>query len=146
MVFDLAPLIRVQKHRVDEKQKRLAALFRQQEELIAKKKDIEDKIEKEVALVGENATDINLQKSFIQFRIGAESKINALDQEIEKLETRIDIAREQVREAFAEMKKTEIVADNRKKAEKQAANKKETDALNEIGLTGYIRRRKETSD
>ncbi len=138
----LESLIRFQKHRVDEKQKILARLFYEEETLQTQKKDVLERVEEESKLVQDVNTDPILQISYSNFLASIKIKIAHFDLELEKIKTRIDLARDDIRTAFEELKKTEIVERNRKKKESEARRKKETLALDEMGLETYRRKKK----
>ncbi|MGE4313886.1 MAG: flagellar FliJ family protein [Pseudobdellovibrionaceae bacterium] len=141
---NLDNLLKVEKHKVDEKQKVLARLFREQEELIAARQSVYDTIEKEGQLAATNFSDISVQQSFASFKKGAKLKIATLTDKISRLEIRIAIAQEEVRAAFAEFKKIEIVDRNRKEKERKARQKKEDETFDEIGIN--IHRRTHSDD
>jgi flagellar protein FliJ len=71
-------------------------------------------------------------------------KIKALAQGMARLETRIQIAREDMREAFADFKKIEITQGRRDKAEEAELEKKESRDLDESGLETHRRRGEES--
>ena len=142
---DLDPLIRYRKHGVDEKQRVLAELYRQSEELAQNRKAIEDEIAAETALAEGMAT-AESSAYLGRYLEGARKKIAAIDANIRKLETKIAIAQEDMRNAFAEMKKIEITQRNREEREQAEADRKEAQELDEIAIEGYRRRLEEESD
>ncbi|MAF68817.1 MAG: hypothetical protein CMH25_05680 [Micavibrio sp.] len=135
----LDPLIRVRKHTVEEKQKFLATLLAKEEELLKKKADALSKIETEASIAEEHPQDFGLQKSFSQFKDSMTKQIARFDDELEKLALRIEVAQESMREAFADLKKVEIVDRSRKEAQAKEQAKKENDVLDEIGLQMHRR-------
>ncbi len=140
MMADLDPLIKLRKHTVDEKRRALADLYRQTEKLAQQKKAVQDQMEREKKLAEEMAT-AEASAYLGRYLEGARKKIKAFDQSIRKLETRIAVAQEDVRGAFAEVKKIEITQRNRKAREKAKKDKKDSQELDEIGIE--IHRRKE---
>ncbi len=143
MMAKLEGLIKVQKHRVDEKQKILARLLREEEELNKKKEQHKHQIESETSIFNEMESDPLTQLSFNNFIENAKNKIHDIEQKIEGVHNRIDIAQDSIRRAFEELKKTETVNKNRKDKEKKAALKKENQELDEIGISGHLKKKKE---
>ena len=139
---DLSSLIRLRKHTVDQKQKFLAELYRQAEELEAKKKSYEDKLSKERELL-EQQEMLEALAWYGRFAEGVKSQIDLVKKDITNLEQRIEIARADLRNAFAELKKIEITNERRLAAEKKEEQRKEEKELDEIGIDVY-RRNSET--
>lgn len=139
---DLDPLIKFRKHRVDEKQKVLAQLYREAEELEQQKQATLDQMEKERALTEQLGTP-DAMTIYNRYADGARRKIKALDSQLEKLDIRIGAAQEAMREAFAEMKKVEITQRNRKSREQKARDKKDEQELDEMAIEGHRRKNQE---
>ncbi|MBL4589209.1 MAG: hypothetical protein JKY11_03910 [Alphaproteobacteria bacterium] len=117
-------LIRIQKHRVDEKQKILARLYREQEEYERQKQDKTDQIAREKRVAESMANDVLIQLSFSKFRAAANDAIEKFNDKIEKVKTRITLAQDDIRVAFEDLKKTEIVDRTRKAKERKEREKK----------------------
>lgn len=133
---ELESLIRVRKHQVEEKQKILAALYKQAEDL----QEERDNLIAQRALESEKAkeTDALLQGYFAKYSAQVDLKLEGIDQKSEQLEKKITIAQNDVRIAFGDMKKIEII-DERRKAEHLAEiEKKEMDFLDEAALNGFL--------
>ncbi len=135
----LSSLIRVQKHRVDEKQKILARLYAELEALEQKKQNVIDQIAKERKVAEGMSSDPLTQLSFGNYINNAKKSVSALENDIEKVNVRISLAQDDIRAAFEELKKTEIVHQNRIDEEKKAQKKKENTELDEIGIEGHRR-------
>jgi flagellar export protein FliJ len=135
---DLEPLIRLRKHTVDEKQKYLASILREAERVEAEKKDIQDKMahEQKLAKESDHAESVAFLGNFLQ---ASRNRIDKLNRYLGELNTRIEAAQEDMRAAFAEMKKIEIIHRNREKAERAEEEKKQSDLLDEIAIDGYRR-------
>lgn len=140
---DLDPLIRFRKHGIDEKRRVLAELYRQTEQLQQQKKVIEEQMAHEKSLAEEMAT-LEASAYLGRYLEGARRKIRAIELSIKKMETRIAVAQEDVRNAFAEMKKVEITQRNRKSREKAERERKDSKELDEIAIE--IFRRKQDED
>ncbi len=135
---NLKALIRLRRHRVDEKQKALADLYRQTEKLEAKKEELIQTLEKERD-IAETTEDVEAGAFFGLYAEGVKSKISGIDRDINKLETRIMIAQDDMRQAFAELKQIEIVQKRREQEEAKKLAAKESAELDEIGIDGFRR-------
>ncbi|PZO88741.1 MAG: hypothetical protein DI626_01115 [Micavibrio aeruginosavorus] len=103
---NLSSLIKLRRHNVEEKQKNLAMLYREAEEI-------------------ENSKNVLIER---------------LNLEKVKLETRINVAQDDVREAFANLKRIEIVQRERDATEKKEQADKESREMDEIGIEGFRRK------
>lgn len=139
---NLKSLIRLRKHTVDQKQKFLAELYRQAEELEAKKASYEEKLKKERELLEEQEM-LEALAWYGRFASGIKAQIDLLNKDLSNMEQRIEIARADLRNAFAELKKIEITAERRREAEKKEELAKENKELDDIGIDGH-RRKKST--
>lgn len=135
---DLDPLIRVRRHTARQKQKVLADLYRQAEAFALRKKALEDQLAHERETL-DSVEMIEAQVSFGLYAEGVKKKIAAIDTEIKRLEVRIAMAQDDVRAAFAELKKIEIIHARRAEEEKQARNKKENQAFDDIAIDLFRR-------
>lgn len=136
---DLDPLIRYRKHGVDEKRRFLSQLYREMEQLELQKKVIQNQMEQEIALAAEMGTP-EAQAYLGLYLEGARRKIKALNVSLSKMEARIAAAQEDIRAAFAELKKIEIIQRNREEEEAAAIKRKEEQTLDDIAIEGYRRR------
>ncbi len=135
---DLEPLIRLRKHAVDEKQRAVAQLYREAETLEKQKKVVQDQMAHEKRL----AEEMNRPEAiafYTRYAEGARKKIAALQMSIKKMEGRIEAAQEDMRVAFAEMKKIQITQARREKREAKAVQKKEDAQMDEIAIEQYRR-------
>lgn len=134
---DLDPLIRVRKHVVEQKQKFLAELYRQAEELDSQKKKMLD----DMAAEQEKVKDMGVEmlSYFGPYTQAVKDRVKEIDEARAVLENRIEFAREDMREAFAELKKVEITQERREEEEQKALDKKESNDLDEVGLETYRR-------
>ena len=131
-------LIRVRKHALDQKQKFVAELYRQAEELENQKVTLLTTLEEEREKVDEMG--VEMLSYFGPYSKAVKERVQDIDEAASTLETRIEIAREDMREAFAELKKIEITKQNRDDAEEKEINKKESDELDEIAIEGFRRK------
>lgn len=136
---DLNPLIRVRSHAVEEKQKALAELYELVETLETEKAHILTTLDEEGKKLGqENAGE--MMQYYCNYAENVRHRITDINTEVERLEGRIDVARDDMRAAFADLKKVEITQAEREKVERAAIDKKESDMLDEIALEGYRRK------
>lgn len=142
MMADLESLIKYRKHGVDEKQRVLAQLYREAEELEKKQQALRGQMEKERALSDELGTP-DAAVAYNLYAQGAREKIAALQRQLDKMQIRIEAAQAAMREAFAEMKKIEITDRNRKDREKKRVQKKEDQTLDEIAIDRHRRNQEE---
>ncbi len=141
----LDPLIRYRKHLVDEKQRLLAELLRQVERLEAQKQQQLATLAREAELAEADRArgKFDTAEYFGLFAQGVREKIFLIEESQKKLELRINLAREDVREAFSELKKVEIVDRNRRDAEKKEIAKKENLTFEETALNLYAKDKRE---
>ncbi len=136
---DLNPLIRLRKYRVEEKQKILADLFRQTELLEGRKRALLSEVDREQELA-EMSGDINSLVAFAAYAGRVHAGIEKLNIQIARMEPRILKAQEEMREAFSEQKKAEIIQEQRDKEEADEIAKKENTDLDEIGVEVFRRK------
>lgn len=139
---NLLSLIKLRRHNVDEKQKVLAELYRQIETIETNKQILMDRLREERETLDQNAT-LEMYAYFGRFSQNIHRSLERMNQEKQKLEIRIQIAQDDVREAFANMKRIEIVQQERSKVEKKEQEDKETRELDEIGIDGFRRKNEE---
>ena len=136
---ELDGLIRLRRNTVEEKQKILADLYRNVEKLEKRKKALEEKLRKEREAI-DNNPELETMTYFGRFEAVVLRDIDRLNEELKKWELRVQIAQDDVRNAFADLKRVEIV-DRRRKEEEAAEQKaKEERELDEIGIEGFRRK------
>lgn len=137
---DLFSLIRLRKHTVEEKQKILSALYREVEMLQLKKQQMEAQLgqERETAKTNSDAAAY-----YGLYAENMRKKIGKVDEAIRRVNKRVEAAQEDVRAAFAEQKKVEIIQRNREEEEEKERADKEAQMLDEIAIEGFRRKEKE---
>lgn len=136
---DLDPLIRVRKHSVEQKQKFLAELYRQADEFLRQRETIQQQVRDErEALEGMNS--VEMLAAFSAFAEAAKTRIADIAESMKKLDVRIEIAREDMREAFSDLKKIEITQERREAEEFRILEKRQMDLLDEVALDGFRRK------
>lgn len=138
---DLNPLIRVRKHALEQKQKFVAELYRQAEELENQKKTLLEQLEEERTKIQEMG--VEMLSYFGPYADAVKDRVTEIDEASTTLETRIEIAREDMRAAFAELKKIELTQEAREDEEQKELNKKESDDLDEIAIENFRRKQEE---
>lgn len=134
---DLNPLIRVRKHAVEQKQKFLAELYRQAEELDNQKKTLLDQLESERKNL--EGLPVDFLIFFSTYEHGVRERVEEIDHAREILEQRIEKAREDIRSAFAELKKIEITQESREAEEIKALERKLSIELDDIAIDRFRR-------
>ncbi len=134
----LDPLIRVRKHIVEQKQKALAALYKRAQDL----KYERDELEAQHAIEAEKSRELDADylSYFGAYSERVHGEIEVIDHARKKLENQIKLAQENVRNAFAELKKVEIINDRRKSEERAAQDKKDAADLDEVAIDGFRRK------
>lgn len=140
----LAPLIRVRRHNVDEKQKILARLFAQLNALEAREEACRARLAAEQELLVQQP-ELQAFTDFAGFAARMRVELEDIAVQRQKLEQRVELAQDELRDAFAELKKIEIIAEARDRAAIAAFLKKETAMYDDIGLTRSVRKLKEES-
>lgn len=135
---DLNPLIRLRKFRVEEKQKVLAELFRQAELLESRKRVIADEVAHE-QVTAENSGRVEDLIAFAAYSSRMVGELDRLDGQLKKLDLKITRAQDDMREAFSEQKKAQIIQDRRDAEEQAEQDAKESKNLDEIGIEVFRR-------
>ncbi len=139
---NLLSLIKLRRHTVDEKQKMLAELYRQVEMIEENKNILIERLRTEREVLDQNGT-LEMYAYFGRFSQNIHRSLERMNVEKQKLELRIQIAQEDVREAFANMKRIEIVQSEREKADKKEAEDKETREMDDLGIEAFRRKEEE---
>lgn len=134
----LDSLVRLRRHAVDEKQKILAELYRQVERFEIRKKQFEEELIIERQALEKEKTP-EMLAYFGRYSQIVRRDIGRLETEMKKLDGRIRQAQDDVREAFANMKRIEIVQTARQEAERKEQNARETGELDDIAIEGFRR-------
>ena len=136
---NLKPLIRLRKYRVEEKQKALAELFRQSELLESRKRVLFGDMEREERMAEESGS-IDAMFAFVSYAARVHTEIEKLNVLLQLMEPRILKAQDEMREAFSEQKKAEIIQEQREDEEKKKIAQKENTNLDEIGVELFRRK------
>ncbi len=134
---DLTGLIRVRKHDLEQKQKAVADLYRQAEYLANQKTELLETLDQEQEKLKDFG--VEMLSYFGPYSEAVHERVEDIDAETTQLETRIEIAREDMRLSFAELKKIEITHERRLDEEQEKVDKRESTTLDEIAIDGYLR-------
>jgi len=136
---DLDPLIRLNKFGLEEKQRFLAKLYSDVERFEQMKAGMLDSVESEKDVTDADLDNITMIQAYLAYLGRVKREVSQIDNEIKRIEARIQVAIDDMRDAFGELKKIEITRDRRLK-ELAEENKKREDALfGEIALEIYRR-------
>lgn len=137
MAKDLKNLIRLNEWEVDEKRRKLGELLRLMANLEAQEKALEEELVREQAEAGSSPVEAGLlYGAYAETVIERRERIR---DSIEKMESAIEEAREELRLAYLELKKFEVAQENRQRKLAKEAARRETMEYDEIGIEGYRR-------
>jgi flagellar export protein FliJ len=139
---DLDPLVRLKQFELDEKQRRIAAMYAEIEQLEYRKSNLLEQVEHEKKIAEELGSIESIQ-SLTYFMYKVRENIDQLNSAIKKVEERIDIARIDMQDSFAELKKVEITQHKRLEQIAAENKRKEDDFFNDVALQTYRRRLEE---
>jgi flagellar biosynthesis chaperone FliJ len=135
----LDPLIKLRRQQVEEKQRFLASLYREQDTHQAHKDQYLMHLTREQALIETDPHNLEARTWYLTYMARVQDEIAKIDAVMAKLETRIMIARDEVRTAFAEFKKIEITDRVRRDRMRRDQDAREVRDLDDIALEGYRR-------
>jgi len=135
---ELHTLIRLRKWDVDEKQRALAVLLRQEEGVIERQAALEADIVNELAFAANLPADQRGTLSGYLKR--CENFREALSAALQEIRQRIGAAQDQLAESYRRLKTFEVTQDQRDLAEEKEDARLETIELNEIGLNLHRRK------
>lgn len=137
---NLDPLIRLRKFSLEERQRVVAKLYAQVEELEIRKKAILDSVESEKVAIDDNAQHFSMMQAFLNYLQNAQKQVEDINNQISTLDIKIDRATEEMREAFGELKKIEITRDRRLEELRQLNLKREDAMFSDIAIEMWRRR------
>lgn len=134
----LNSLVRVHQWELDEKRQKLADLERLVEKMKSDLAGIDQAFESEKVLAGASP---EAAAAFPNYAAAVKLRRQKVQDSIQALEASIEAAREEVRTAFQELKKYQTAESNQQRREKAKRVKREQQAMDEVGLNLYRRRR-----
>ena len=131
-------LIRLSKFNVDEKRRALTALQAREDQLLDDIAKGEERLKEEQRIASADATGIGYlygayHRAWMQTREDQERALAAVRAQIE-------LARDELAEAYRELKTYEVTQANREKAEREEADRKEQIFLDEVGMNMHLRK------
>ena len=135
----LKTLIRLSKWNVDEKQRVLVAMQGREDEILSWIKQSEEQLKEEQRIAAEDSTGVGF--SYGNFANAWLNRREQLLTMLEMIRAEIIRARDELAEAFNELKTYEITQRERERRAQAERDKKEQAFLDEVGLN--IHRRKE---
>lgn len=138
---DLSGLIRVRKHAVEQKQKVVAELYRIAEDLQNQKNGLLSGLKVEEEKLKD--MDVEMLSYFGPYSKAVNERVEEIDKKNVTLEKRIQLAQEDMRAAYAELKKVEITQERREAEDKKEIKKKESIELDEIAIEGFRRKQED---
>jgi flagellar protein FliJ len=140
---ELHSLIRLGRWKLDEKRRALAEMHALADRLRADRERLEAEIRHEQEVAGASQ---EIGFSYAGFAGQAIDRRRRLDQSILQVQERIEEATGEVAAAFQELKRYELAQEGRDRREGERRRRKEGAALDEIALTGFMRRRREAGE
>ena len=131
-------LIRLHKWKVDEARRKLALLRAEQTTLEEQKAKLEQSMNDEQALAADMEHGALLYPSFAQAVILRRAQI---DESLQGVSGKIEGALKATKSAFQELKKYEIVEENRQELEKREAKRSEQREQDDVASTRYTRQK-----
>ena len=140
MAGHLKSLIRLNEWRVDEKRLKLGSLLRALENLEGQLSGLESALKKEQALAAESPDEAG-------FLYGGYARAVIENRRLLRIavvdsEKKIIAAREELGEAYLELKKYETAQAEQDRTEAEEATRKEQAAIDEVGLQAFMHRRR----
>jgi flagellar FliJ protein len=132
-------LIKINKQALDEKRQELVELESQKEQLIQWQDKMKQEMDKESEFVSKNP---EMSFTFGFYRELIKGRQANLKIALEDINTQIDSITEEITEIFGEMKKYEIVEQQKLRKILKEQKYKETKALDEIALNNYLKEQK----
>lgn len=140
---DLKTLIRLHKWDLEDKQRKLGQLLRFEAALYNRKDLIRRQYEEEERVANENQVAALTFGAYVEWYIAERDRVNRA---IVENEAEILKVRDEILEAFQELKTFEITQENRHKREMAELERKMNAVLDEIGLNLYRRKQEENKD
>lgn len=130
----LSTLIELKQRALDEKRRILVQLEEEQERLEQEEKELKEAWKREATLA---SSQPEMSSYFGPFSQGNEKQQEICRDKQHTMRQLIETQRDQITEAFAELKQLEIAKENRDEEEAADANRKENAELDEIGLRSF---------
>lgn len=140
MAANIKSLIRLHEWNVDEKRRKLGELLRLQDELREQLKQLEAQFEREKKAAAADPTGAGL--TFLAYAETVRQRRDNLNDSITQMDMVINHARDELSEAYQELKKFETVEKNRQRRYELEQNRREQIMLDEVALNQHRRGKK----
>lgn len=138
MAKGLKTLIRLSRWTVDEKRRVLTALQAREDEILATIKAAEDQLQQEQQVAAQDAVGAGfLYGAFADAWLARRASLNA---DLDAIRAQIELARDELAEAYNQQKTYEITQENRDRRAREEADRKEQAFLDEVALNIFRRR------
>ena len=134
---ELKTLIRVHKFELDEKQRKLGNLLRFEQALLNRKVLLAERFRQEEEAASISPVAALTFGAYVDWHVEENKRV---DRALEENRQEIILMREEIMEAYQELKTLEITQENREKRELAELERKMNAVLDEIGLTLYRRK------
>ncbi|WP_374308318.1 hypothetical protein [Dongia sp.] len=138
----LDQLLRLQKWTLDEKRRQAADLVALIERLQGDIAKLDDEVAREIEIA---RTDLEASRHLPPYRDMMAKRRERLEQSVADITLELERVREEIAEAFGDIKKTEQTIQNRQERKRQAAARREQIATDEMGLEQHRRKTKRES-
>ena len=135
---DLQPLIRLHRWQLDEKRRALAELEALSERLHDQIAQLDEELVREQAFAAEAAEPPPGFGAYTQTMLDRKARLN---ESILEVQQQIAASRDQIAEAFQELKRFELVEEDRERRDAARRKRRETQAYDEIGTSRFHRRK-----
>ena len=139
----LKPLIRVSKFNLDEKQRQLGNLLRFEQSLQNRKILLAKRFKEEEQAANSSPIAALTFGAYVDWHVDENKRV---DRALEENRQEILLMRDEIIEAYQELKTLEITQENREKRERAELERKINAMLDEIGLTLHRRRQEEEAE
>ena len=136
----LSTLIRLNQFHVDERRRALKQLQEQEDATLRAIAELHERMRSEGEAAGNDPDMLRGHAAFVQ---GAKIKIAQFEQFLEHLAPQLEQARNELAEAFEELKKAEITKERRDSEERRERDRQEQQELDELGMLRHRRRLEE---
>jgi flagellar export protein FliJ len=133
----LPALIRLHRWQLDGKRRELADLERLEDQLLGEMRKLEDWVAAEQAFARDSESG---GFAWTGFARGVKERRARIQASIDNIHRQVEAKREEVADAFRELKRYEITQAEREKREKLEADRRAQTALDEVSLIQYERR------
>lgn len=138
MTADLKILIRVRDWQVDEKKRALGGLLNHLDELKRQASAVEQELTTEQEIARSSPGEAGMAYAGYARRV--HDRRAEIDDAIADAERAVSAAKDDVARAYRDLKTVEIAQENLERREAAETQRRETVALDEIGLRGFCRR------